>query len=659
MRPYLFFVLRPLLFSLLPFAVTGCMLSPTAAPSPGAGLAMQGKVMGGQQPIAGAHVYLLAANTTGYAGAGIAASAGNASVSLLTNVPGSTTLDTSGGATNGDYYVTTGAGGTFTITGDYSCTPNTQVYLYALGGNPGLTSGTNNPASGLLAALGNCPGAGSFLTATPFIAMNEVSTVAAAYAFAGFATDATHVSSSGTALSQLGIANAFANAANLATLSTGVALAITPSGAVVGSHPQTVVPQSEINTLANILASCVNTNGALTGPANPSACYTLFNDAPSGGTSGTAPTDTATAAINIAHNPGANIAALYGIPTATPPFAPALSAQPNDFTIGIYFAGEDLYGGIYSPQAVAMDGSGSAWVTNQTGSTVTKLLSSGAVAPGAPFTDSTDVAPQGIAIDPSGNAWIAFSNGGSVVKLLNSGAPAAGSPFISNSLSGAYALAIDGSGDPWVTTYPETITKLLNTGAVAFGFPVSATGIDGAQGIAIDSSGNAWVASYYGGVVELHSGGTLGAGPFPATGSQYFNGIAIDASDRQRRDHRGRRADELGHRPAGVRHPHITRSVDRNPLRTVQPATFERGPRGRGPAAQQFGDAVTAQGGVSDPCSPGAIDCHPVRARYPIAGDRETRNGRAATGKLVDATHAIAVGRPNVANPQYDHRSRA
>jgi len=50
----------------------------------------------------------------------------NASVSLLTNVPGSTTLDSSGGATDGDYYATTVAGGTFSITGDYTCTPGSR-----------------------------------------------------------------------------------------------------------------------------------------------------------------------------------------------------------------------------------------------------------------------------------------------------------------------------------------------------------------------------------------------------------------------------------------------------------------------------------------------------------------------------------------------------
>src|SRR6185437_4804356 len=85
------------------------------------GATLTGKVRGGQQPIVGAHVYLMAANTTGYGGNGMAASASNASVSLLTSGTG-TTLDTSGGATSGDYYVTTDGAGSWTITGDYTCT---------------------------------------------------------------------------------------------------------------------------------------------------------------------------------------------------------------------------------------------------------------------------------------------------------------------------------------------------------------------------------------------------------------------------------------------------------------------------------------------------------------------------------------------------------
>ncbi len=197
--------------AVLSLALTGCTIATTSSPDAASGAAIKGIVHGGQQPIVGAHVYLFAANSTGYGGAGIAASSSNASISLLNGA--STGFSDSIGA-----YVPTGAGGSFTVTGDYTCTPNSQVYLYALGGDPG--SGTNS-AAGLMAILGNCPATGTFAATTPLVVVNEVSTIAAAYAFAGFATDATHVSSSGTALAQIGIANAFANSANLYNLSGG------------------------------------------------------------------------------------------------------------------------------------------------------------------------------------------------------------------------------------------------------------------------------------------------------------------------------------------------------------------------------------------------------------------------------------------------------
>ena len=47
---------------LLPLSLTGCTLNTTAAPTPGAGVAINGTVHGGQNPIVGAHVYLFAVN---------------------------------------------------------------------------------------------------------------------------------------------------------------------------------------------------------------------------------------------------------------------------------------------------------------------------------------------------------------------------------------------------------------------------------------------------------------------------------------------------------------------------------------------------------------------------------------------------------------------
>ncbi len=507
---------------LLPLVLTGCAIGPSGASTADAGLAIQGRVRGGQQAIVGAHVYLFAANTTGNAGPGIAASSGNASLSLL-NAASTHNSDSIGA------YVLTDANGGFTITGDYSCTPNTQVYVYALGGNPG--SGVNS-AAGLLVALGNCPSAGNFLTATPFIFLNEVSTIAAAYAFSGYATDATHVSSSGSALALTGIANAFANAANLAGISTGAALATTPAG-------NGTVPQSEINTLGNILAACVNSASSASAP-----CGTLLSNAKNGSIT---PTDTATAAINMAHNPGTNLAALYALSTASPPFAPALAAQPLDFTIALSFTG----GGINDPWSIAVDGNGNVWTANQGNNTVSQIngVTGAAISPSGGYTGNGLTIPFSIAIDPLGNAWVANmypSTPPSHVSVFTpAGGVFTGSPFSGGGLSTQNSfnatsprdLAFDANGNAWIANLSGTATELNGaTGAAispSTGFPIG-TSTNSESGVAVDSAGHVWISGMNGNILyelAVSNGATLGASAYTAGGLEQPYSIAIDASN--------------------------------------------------------------------------------------------------------------------------------
>ena len=80
----------------------------TMLPASVNGAALQGAVHGGQQGnIAGSHVYLYVAGTTGYS---------SAPTSLLNIADTGVSTDLSG---NG--YVTTGANGSWTISGDYTC----------------------------------------------------------------------------------------------------------------------------------------------------------------------------------------------------------------------------------------------------------------------------------------------------------------------------------------------------------------------------------------------------------------------------------------------------------------------------------------------------------------------------------------------------------
>lgn len=133
-----------LALSLSTFLFAGCAGMPIANPSnrtaAASGAAIHGIVHGGQSPIQGAAVYLLAANTTGYGGAGIAASSSNASISLLnSNVLSQTPAGGEDGS--GNYYVTTGAKGAWGITGDYTC-PSCPYHRAA----PLYWRQTNHPA---------------------------------------------------------------------------------------------------------------------------------------------------------------------------------------------------------------------------------------------------------------------------------------------------------------------------------------------------------------------------------------------------------------------------------------------------------------------------------------------------------------------------------
>src|SRR6185312_13724253 len=495
--------------------LTGCAVTPSAAPVPETGNAIQGRAFGGQQPIVGAHVYLLAANTTGYGGRGIAASASNASLSLLT------TAQTDGIGS----YVTTDAGGSFSITGDYTCTADTQVYLYVVGGDPG---GGANSAAGLLAVLGNCPASGSFLASTPFVIVNEVTTVVAAYAMAGFASDATHVSSSGKAQAKTGIQNAFANAAQLADVAAGAARTVTPGG-------NGAVPQAEIHTLGNILAACVNS----TGPAS-TACSTLFANTLASGTTGAIPTDTAAAAINIAHNPGANTSSLYALSTGTPPFSPALSVAPNDFALAINFTGGGI--GTNGPNAIAIDASSNVWVVTINSNTISKFSPSGvAISPSTGYTGGGLGSPNSIAIDSAGNAWVA--NGGSGISEFSStGAALSPLPFgyTGGGISGPAGVAIDAAGNVWIandTSYFPCVSKFSSSGVhISGNNGYTGGGVYNAVSVAIDASGNAWFADdeNFANLSEFSSGGA----PVSPTGGYGGGGlifpgpiaVAIDAS---------------------------------------------------------------------------------------------------------------------------------
>jgi len=451
--------------------------------SQGAAPPIVGGVFGGHAPIVGSHVYLLSPSTVNYGGAGTGATLGVAT-SLLgtgtTTTPGGYPLHTNT-ATGGDpnipagwQYVITDTNGQFNLTDAYTCTAGEPVYVYSYGGNAtgGSPTTANNPGIVLLAVLGNCPAnltstTGNFSsgsTALQYLYVNEVSTVSAAYVFQPFSTVATtaalssaiYVGTSGSTQALLGIQDAALTAGQLYDIQGGGTLSTTPVGEghvanyqtqsetveFVGGQPVLVttpnagngiVPQAVIDTLANILADCVDSNNTATVPATQ--CTSLFNNTrETGDSAGTAPTDTARAAINLARYPAgnnstgntpSNLTTIYALGNGTVPYTPHLTAQPNDFTLGILYPNGEVHGygatngDVERAESVAVDQLGQIWITAQGGgggAGVTPVPSADRWSPVGVVNAQNNSSANGsyiygyVSIDGSNDAWTGNAN---------------------------------------------------------------------------------------------------------------------------------------------------------------------------------------------------------------------------------------------------------
>jgi len=288
------------LFSLAVLGTTGCNMnqgSSSSSPATFTAQPIQGRVYGGQQPVVGAAIQLYAVGSPS-SGGGYGAGA----TPLITG-----TLPI------------TNSNGEFTITGDYTApsTPS-HFYIVSTGGRPG-NGNPVNPDIVLMAAIGDCT-ATNGLSSSLFININEVTTAAAVLELQPFIAPPTGIAGASVligapAANYNDLRTAFENVSNLVNISTGAVVAPT------GSKGQL------LNTLADILASCVNSNPSSPTPNN---CSNLFSYAtPS---SDTTAADTVQAAWYIAQNPTRNVSALFGLVPPGPPFV-ALSSAPASFAV--------------------------------------------------------------------------------------------------------------------------------------------------------------------------------------------------------------------------------------------------------------------------------------------------------------------------------------
>jgi Chitobiase/beta-hexosaminidase C-terminal domain/Glycosyl hydrolases family 16 len=277
------------LFGVALAVLTGCGFSRTGTAIQ-APVALRGNVHGGQQPVSGASVELYAAGTGGI---------GSPAKPLLSNP------------------VRSDNAGNFSIPATYFCpSASSQLYLVALGGNPGLTSGVDNRALALMAMLGPC----SSLPDSA-ISVNEVTTVGSVWPLAAYMRSPIDLGSeSGDA--------AFSAATSSVNEFVNIARGISPGI----STPESYFAQnSKLYTLADVLDKCVNSPGGSAGDGSP--CGVLFSIAARAG--GSVPKDTMSAAMRIAQSPFSDVSSIFSLTAAPTAFQPTLTVAPDDWTLSL------------------------------------------------------------------------------------------------------------------------------------------------------------------------------------------------------------------------------------------------------------------------------------------------------------------------------------
>jgi streptogramin lyase len=162
-------------------------------------------------------------------------------------------------------------------------------------------------------------------------------------------------------------------------------------------------------------------------------------------------------------------------------------------------SGSDGYssGGIYFPQAIAIDTNGTVWIVNNGNSSLTLLSSTGQPLSGAKGYTSTQFGfPIAVAIDGNHNGWVANQDEATVTKVS-----ADGTQITSYACCDVPdGIAIDQRGDVWVANYAgDSISQLASDGTViSSGYSDMKASINHPQGMAIDGSGHVWVANYRG-----------------------------------------------------------------------------------------------------------------------------------------------------------------
>ena len=357
--------------------LTGCGMDQVSSvtanvESPG----IVGRAFGGQQPVSGATISVLAMGTTGYGSTG--------------TILSSTTTDVNGN---------------FSLPG-YTCPQSdTPVYLVGIGGDAG--SGKN--ASAVLGAgLGPCAEAQQ-----SFVILNEVTTVGLAFTLSHFFS--TTLGGANGANDWFGGPSTLGSNGSIGIdYSAGIvrgnnytipSIIETAVGAPTQNSPGITIEAAKINTIANILAACINTAGSTSTTETKTPCGKLFNWTQNNSVN--RPTDTLQAAVQMALNPTTQVANLYNLGTTTPPFT-GLVTQPNDWSIGVSYTTSSLGLSVNTGtlSTLDIDSTGRIWFpSNAAGHVGAAVFDPTTQSFSGPFNTTGLVFPQQVAIDANGYAW--------------------------------------------------------------------------------------------------------------------------------------------------------------------------------------------------------------------------------------------------------------
>jgi len=430
----------------------------------------------------------------------------------------------------------TNAQGAFAISYKVPRDDDTVFYLIATSGSAmyeknqteGKWPTIGRGAVGLASVLGTAP-------VPTDVVINERTTVASAYALAQF-IDGPKIAGKAP-----GLQNAAAMLRNLVDVTTGEA------GSVLMSSPNGAETQTwpEFNSLANLLATCVNDNAA---------CLSLFSLATPPG--GQAPGNTLQAVENIAHYPALNVNQLFNQSQTITLYQPAISTAPVTWTLALRFVGDGV--SMSGPGNVAFDKGGNAWVLNNyvynadptvpvcSSDLLLRFKPNGEYFPGSPYTGGgVSGAGFGITLDPDGNLWLGnfgFAGNGctdppphnSVSKFSPDGmALSPDTGFTEGSISGAQGTVSDKKGNIWIASCGNSNVTQYPRGepddAKIFG--PNATGLSKPFDIAIDPNGWAYVTGNASNNVAVlrPDGSSPPWSPITTGGFNKPMGIAVDS----------------------------------------------------------------------------------------------------------------------------------